>query len=207
MNREQSAFLLGGVVLGLVAGLLLGLVFLQKPIGEPAARGTAEGAAEAPAGGAPPPSTGGMDPGAGGAAVMGEVMETLQRLKSDLEKNPEDVRALSQLGDMYFDAGKYEESRAFYERAVAVEPGNPRFMTALGLAELNLGQPKIALERYRTALDLSPDYWQAAAYAVIAAIELQDRNTADASLARLRALHPDFEHMKELEARVAQMGG
>src|SRR5262245_26679095 len=107
MNREQSAFLLGGVVLGLVAGLLLGLLILQKPVGEPAARGTDEGAPSASAAGAPPPSTGGMDPGAGGAAVMGEVMQTLQRLKSDLEKNPNDVRALSQLGDMYFDAGKF----------------------------------------------------------------------------------------------------
>src|SRR5262245_48471298 len=130
MNREQSAFLLGGIVLGLVAGLLLGLLILQKPIGEPA-RGTEEGGAPQATGGAPPPSTGGMDPGAGGAAVMGEVMETLQRLRSDIEKNPNDVNALSQLGDMYFDAGKYEESRSFYARAVAVQPKDPRLLTAL----------------------------------------------------------------------------
>jgi hypothetical protein len=223
VNREQSAFLLGGVVLGLIAGLLIGLVILREPVAAPAlaggapgmdsatggemppagARGTTEGGS----GSAPAPATGGMDPGATGAAVMGEVMQTLQNLKSTVEKNPNDLQALTQLGDMYFDAGKYEESRGWYERAASVNPKDPQLVTALGLTELNLGKPQVALERCRQALAIDPKFWPAAAYSVIAAVEMGDKTTARSSLDSLRTLNPGFEHMADFEQRVAAMGG
>src|SRR6185503_7900179 len=107
--------------------------------------------------------------------------------------------------DMYFDAGKYEESRAWYERAASVNPKDPQIVTARGRTELNLGKPQLALERCRQALAIDPKFWPAAAYSVIAAVDMGARTTARSSLASLRTPNPGFEHMPDFQQRVAAM--
>jgi len=211
VNREQSAFLLGGVVLGLVLGLVIGLIVMREPVSEPGAApagamGASRGTGAAPEGGLPQAAPGGMDPGAKGEAMMGQVQQALQNLKAAVERNPDDLSSLTQLGDMYFDAGMYQEARGYYERATQVNPKDPQLFAAAALAELNLGNPKGALDRCGQALAVDATFWPAVAYSVIAAVEMGDKATAAHLLDRLNTLNPGFEHMQEFQQRVASMG-
>lgn len=205
MNREQSAFLLGGMVFGLVAGLLLGFVmFRPGVIASPPPAGMASGGTRQ-GGATMAPSTGGMDPGASGTAMMNTVMEQIAALKESIEKNPNDGEALARLGDMYFDAGKFTEAKEYYARAAALSPHDPELRSVVGLCDLNMGQPATALESYREALRHDPDFWPAVAYSVVAATELGDLPTAEEMLARLKTLNPSFELLGDFEARVATL--
>jgi hypothetical protein len=210
MNREQSAFLLGGVVFGIVTGLILGFVFFKPGvIGDPpvnlqggAPVSASEGMAAQQGGGGAAPATGGMDPG----ATMGKVMQEVQNLKSVLDKDPNNLDALVRLGDMYFEVGKYDESQKFYSKAVSLDPRNPEVHTALALCLLNMGQAAQSLKECQSAMTLKPDYWPAVAYSIIAAVQVGDRAVATESLARLKQLNPSFDHMKDFEDQVAKMG-
>ena len=218
MNREQGAFLLGGIVFGLVTGLLLGFVFfkpgvLAVPPASPSIAGSLAGTPgslpEGEGSPGPAPSTGGMDPGmaAGpaGMAAMGKVLQEISRLKEAIAKDPKNFEALMQLGELYTSAGKYEQSRQYYQQAVEVNPHDAEAWTSLGLCLLNLRQPKEALEKCREAMRHDPKFWPAAAYSVVAALELGVAASAEQSLGQLRALNPSFEHLKEFEDRVGRM--
>src|SRR4051794_17752256 len=96
MKRDTWVFTICGFVLGLVIGsFLIGPHLASAPRGP--SGGVAKGADPAPAG-APP------------MAQMNAVREQLAALKQTLEKNPNDVAALTQLGTMYMDAAKYPQA-------------------------------------------------------------------------------------------------
>jgi tetratricopeptide (TPR) repeat protein len=202
MNREQGAFLLGGLVFGLVAGLLLGFVFFK-----PGVFGTPPGhppmSASAPSRGTAGPATGDMDPG--GAGSMGNIMDEIAQLKEQVARDPKDFTALTRLGDIYLGVSKFDEARGFFEQAVAANPHDSEALTSLGICYLQLDQPERALELCREASRHSPDFWPAALYTVVASLELGDAGAAEEGLGKLKALNPSFEHLADLEASVARM--
>jgi cytochrome c-type biogenesis protein CcmH/NrfG len=50
------------------------------------------------------------------------------------ERNPADADTRVQLGDLYFDAERYEDARKWYEAALKVDPRNVNASTDLGIA-------------------------------------------------------------------------
>lgn len=219
MNREQASFLLGGIVFGLVAGLLMGFaMFKPGAFGLPGSGGTAvaaerntagmdPGARGTAPGGAPAGSMseGHPDVDAGSGAPMESVMQQIGELKAKVEKNPRDFEALTELGGMYLQVSMFDKAASYYERAVAANPHSAEALSALAVCYVNMGRPADALARCQEALRHDETFWPAAVYAVAAAIDLGDAQSAEANLATLRKLNPGFEHLKEFESRVAQM--
>src|SRR5262245_9878516 len=117
--------ILGGVAFGLAAGLLLGsCVFEGGPNHAATAPGAARAAAAEPAegmpsgGGAVAAAPGGMDPGGG---AMESVFARVANLKKALAANPSDRGALIELGNLYYDANKFDQAASYYEKAVALD--------------------------------------------------------------------------------------
>ena len=101
----------GGVAFGLVSGLLLGsCVFEAGPNHRARGRGSraagiaADGPRRRPQAA---PTPGGMDPGAN---VMATVFAKVGELKNAIEKNPQDRASLIELGNLYYDSGKYDQA-------------------------------------------------------------------------------------------------
>ncbi len=69
------------------------------------------------------PQNGGAVPGGGGPPAP--VMQMLTDLKNRVAKNPRDIAALVQLGNLYFDAQKFDQSAGYYKSALALDPTNP----------------------------------------------------------------------------------
>ena len=86
-----------GILLGLLAGWIIGSHHTVAPRGEPA---PAERASAAPA--------------QQQAPALDEALAT--RLKSTAESNPRDADTRVQLGDLYFDSGRFEEAAQWYQR-------------------------------------------------------------------------------------------
>jgi cytochrome c-type biogenesis protein CcmH/NrfG len=68
------------------------------------------------------------------------VVAQLQTLRARIAAHPNDDVALTQLGDMYLAANKFEEAIPFYRRALRVNPHNVAAATGLAQAQAALQQ-------------------------------------------------------------------
>ena len=82
--------------------------------------------------------------------------EEIKLLKTALEKDPNNLQALIDLGDAYFDTDRYQEAIDVYSKALAIDPKNPDVRTDLGIMYRKLGQFDKALEAFRQAAQDNP---------------------------------------------------
>jgi len=68
------------------------------------------------------------------------VMEQVQTLKARVAAHPKDDVALTQLGDLYLAANKFQEAIPLYKRALAANPRNVAAQTGLAQAQEDLRQ-------------------------------------------------------------------
>lgn len=68
------------------------------------------------------------------------VVAQLQTLRARIAAHPNDDVALTQLGDMYLAANKFEAAIPFYRRALRVNPHNVAAQTGLAQAQAALRQ-------------------------------------------------------------------
>ena len=142
MKSESIAFGIAGVIFGLIAGWVIGVQ--QATTRAPAA--AAAQAAAAPAGNA----------GGTRAAVLDETRA--QALKSVAQREPSNPAPRSQLGNMYFDAERYDEAITWYSEAVKLAPKDPNLSTDLGVSYYYTNQPDKALEQFAHSLQLDPKH-------------------------------------------------
>lgn len=81
------------------------------------------------------------------------IMPAMQRIAED----PEDIDALKDLGDLYFDAGDYRTAAQWHARAVEVDPKDVEALLALGAAQFNGGDAASAKANWKQVVDLDPN--------------------------------------------------
>jgi len=85
--------------------------------------------------------SGGNGVGGGSAAVVSgatppaPIQRLLTELKTRVARNPRDVAALTGLGDLYAAAGKFDQAKPYYRRALAVDPANEAARSGLARSE------------------------------------------------------------------------
>ena len=78
-----------------------------------------------------------------------------------LKADEQNVRAMQLLAQGYYLQGKYELCRLVLENARAVDPNDPVTHNALGTVLLKLKQRSAAVESFKTAASLRPDFAEA----------------------------------------------
>lgn len=188
----------GGIAFGLVSGLLLGSCVFEAGPNHRAAGGGAPSAASEMAQEAPPaaPTPGGMDPGAN---VMATVFAKIGELKSTIEKNPQDRPSLIELGNLYYDAGKYDQAAPLYERALAIDRKDPNLLTDAGNSYFLLGDTTRAQPLFEEAQKGFPQHWQSAASLFFLAATTKNAPLAESALARVKSLNPAFDKLPQMQ--------
>ncbi|MCS6798402.1 MAG: tetratricopeptide repeat protein, partial [Myxococcota bacterium] len=100
-------------------------------------------------------------------------------------------------GRVHFQAGRFREAAAAYERAVAIDPNNAAAFAGLGASRLRLQEWPAARGAYEMAVRLQPDnasHWAALARAQA---ETGDRQAAIASLQRALRIDPNHAQARE----------
>lgn len=82
----------------------------------------------------------------------------LEETKAALEKDPNDLKALTDLANMYYDSGQYSKAIEFYERATKVAPNDINILTDLGTSYFNTEQNEKAIEMYKKAIEKDPKH-------------------------------------------------
>jgi predicted O-linked N-acetylglucosamine transferase (SPINDLY family) len=89
---------------------------------------------------------------------LGQADEAERTLRRLVELDPADGDGLFQLGELLLEAGRFSEAGRVLERAFAVSPRNALIGCYLGIARVRGGEPQRALEAFRQALEVEPDY-------------------------------------------------
>jgi tetratricopeptide (TPR) repeat protein len=149
MKSDAIAFGIAGVLFGLIAGWVIGS---QQAIVSPGSLTTGPPVAQqqAPAAGQ---ANGG---GTTRAAILDEAQ--VNALKSVASREPSNATPRVQLGNLYFDAERYEDAIKWYEDAVKLSPRDVNLSTDLGVSYYYLNQADRALEQFSRSLTIDPKH-------------------------------------------------
>jgi cytochrome c-type biogenesis protein CcmH/NrfG len=155
MKPESIVFAVAGAFFGLIVGWVLGT---QQPavgrtiaapvaVAQPAQGGATQGAAAQGQGTMPPAQP---------PRPLDEAQA--QSLQAAAEKSPRDPQLRVQLGNMYFDAERYQDAAKWYAEAFALDPKDANVSTDLGVSYYYLNQPDRALQQFEQSLAINPKH-------------------------------------------------
>jgi len=87
-----------------------------------------------------------------------EVASQIQTLKEIVKKDPKNLPAWVELGNLYFDTDQPKEAIDAYSRYLAVKPDNADVRTDMGIMYRKLGQFDKAIEEFRKAAQSDPKH-------------------------------------------------
>ena len=143
MKSDSVAFGVAGIAFGLIAGWIIGTQQASR------SASAAPVQAAAPAAAAPASSN-------TRAAIVDDAKVTA--LKSVAEKEPTNAKPRVELGNLYFDAERYDDAIAWYEQAVKLAPNDVNLSTDLGVCYYYTNQADKALARFEASLKLDPKH-------------------------------------------------
>jgi len=142
MKSDAIAFGVAGIAFGLIAGWIIGTQQAKAPA--PAVAQTAP----APAASSASSTT--------RAAIVDDAK--VSALKSVAEREPANARPRIDLGNLYFDAERYDDAITWYEQAVKLTPNDENLSTDLGVCYYYTNQPDKALARFDASLKINPKH-------------------------------------------------
>jgi tetratricopeptide (TPR) repeat protein len=98
---------------------------------------------------------------AGFHRAEGRLYQAIEEYNRVLALDPNFGWAMNELGYMYTDIGDYERAAEYFERYEAVSPGDANPVDSMGELCFRMGRLDEAIDRYRQALDLKPDFYYA----------------------------------------------
>ncbi len=140
MKSDSIAFGVAGIAFGLIAGWIIGTQ--QAKPAQPQ-----QTAASAPA-------SASSESSSTRAAIVDDAK--VNALKSVAEKEPNNAKPRIDLGNLYFDAERYDDAITWYEQAVKLAPGDANLSTDLGVCYYYTNQPDKALARFDASLKIDP---------------------------------------------------
>ena len=112
--------------------------------------------------------------------------------ESALENNPEDVESRVALGNLYFDAHRFDQAIPWYEQALAVAPNNVDVSTDLGVSYYYMQQPGRAVAQFERSLDADPMHVKTHLnLGIVKSFGLQDLDGALTAWERVIEIAPD----------------
>lgn len=112
-----------------------------------------------PQGAAPIPTAVGA-PGASapvGQSIDQKLQQQVIALQDQVQKDPKNVKALTELGDLLFDMQQYARAADTYNSALDLAPNDANVRTDLALSYFYQGMTKTAIKEFRQAIQTDPN--------------------------------------------------
>jgi len=171
MNRESLVFAISGMMFGLLVGWILG----TQQAAAPAATAGAP-VAQAQGTQTPPP----ID------------VQRANDLERQANAEPANATVRVDLGNLYFDAERYDLAASWYEAALKIDPKNADASTDLGVSYYSSNQVDKALAQFEHSLSIDPAHTKTMLNkGIVLAFGKQDLAAAKLVWERLVSMAPD----------------
>ena len=87
-----------------------------------------------------------------------EVASKIETLKEIVKKDPKNLSAWVELGNLYYDANQPKEAIETYSQYLAITPDNADVRTDMAIMYRNLGEMDLALEQFQKAAQSDPKH-------------------------------------------------
>jgi cytochrome c-type biogenesis protein CcmH/NrfG len=159
----------------LIIGFLSGIVFSVYKA--PAGAGTgkvAAGQQEAQAG-----------------KLSAEQAQQMLQLELEVQKNPQNTEAWTNLGHLYFDSDQADKAITAYNKSLALAPNNPDVLTDLGVMYRRAGNPQQAIVSFDKAIQANAKHETARFNkGIVLLYDLKDQPGAIAAWQGLVSINP-----------------
>ena len=171
MNRESVVFAISGAMFGLLVGWILG----TQQATTPAATAGAP-AAQLPPSQTPPP----LD------------VQRAAELERQANAQPANASVRIELGNLYFDAERYDLAISWYEAALKINPREVNASTDLGVSYYSSNQVDKALAQFEHSLSIDPAHTKTLLNkGIVLAFGKQDLDAASRAWEHLVAVAPN----------------
>ena len=175
MRTESIAYAIAGVLFGLIAGWIMGTQ--QAALSETDRAAPTQEAARS----AEPAPT---------APVLDQAKVTAFKSAADRDETSAAPRV--QLGNLYFDAEKYDQAIEWYSAALKLAPKDVNVSTDLGVSYYYTNQPDKALAQFDVSLELDPTHIKTLLnVGIVKAFGKQDLAGAEKAWQQAITLSPD----------------
>src|SRR5688572_29231374 len=187
MKLESVIYAISGVFFGLIAGWIIGSQHAAM-----APRPSAPVTEAAPA----PPSNSASVPGTPAPAILNEAQ--VQALRNVVDRDPKNAVARAQLGNLYYDAGRYTDAIKWYSESIGLNPKDVSVSTDLGVSYYYNNQPDLAIKQLEHSLQVDPNHTKALLnLGVVRAFGKQDLKGATEVWRRLVEIAPESQEGRQ----------
>ncbi len=141
MSRDSLIFGIAGVFFGILVGWIIG---------------SQQGTAARQAAAVPQPAAAPSAPPEGQRTAAPLDESRAANLRQTAEREPRDARVRAELGNVYFDAERFQDASRWYEESLKIDPNNVNASTDLGISYYYMNQPDRALAQFDRSLALDP---------------------------------------------------
>ena len=131
-----------------------------------------------------------------------EVLEQLSGLMQQVEHNPEDRKSLVELGNSFYDMGRFDAAVQWYERALELDSSDINVLTDLGTSYLYTGDSEAALKQFSRSLEIDPNHSQTLQNMGVAYFSSGKYEEAVTVWERLITAHPDYQRAAEIKEQI-----
>jgi tetratricopeptide (TPR) repeat protein len=135
-----------------------------------------------------------INPSSPGQSVSTDQSGRMFALERELENNPNNLSAWLELGNLYFDAGKFQDAIQAYSKYLSLNPNNANVWTDLGVMYRRSGNPAEAISSFEKAIELEPRHEQAHFNkGIVQFYDLGNRDAAIQTWQELIQINPNFQ--------------
>jgi cytochrome c-type biogenesis protein CcmH/NrfG len=135
-----------------------------------------------------------------------ELASQIRTLKEIVKKDPKNLPAWVELGNLYFDSNRAEEAIEAYRQYLAIKPDNPDVRTDMGIMYRRLGQFDRALEEFRKAAQSDPKHANSRYnIGIVLLHDKQDIKGAITAWEEYLKVDPNSERAQRIRAQIDKM--
>ncbi len=132
--------------------------------------------------------------------------DRLAEIHRGLERDPENPKLLTALGNARYDREEWDEAIRAYEKARRKAPGEANLLSDLGAAYRNRGEFRRAVEFFERARASDSSHWQSLLnLALIHAFDIRDAARAQRYLDELKQRYPEIPQLDRIQGKVSSL--
>ncbi|HUO77163.1 MAG TPA: tetratricopeptide repeat protein [Thermodesulfovibrionales bacterium] len=138
-------------------------------------------------------------------SLPGKTLEEEKLLRDVLSKDPKNLNAWLQLGNIMMDSARFNEAVDAYAKALELDPKNVDVRVDMGTCLRNSGKPDLAIKEYKKAIEINPNHVYAHINMGVVLSDKKEYKAAVSELEKGLSLNPNLPNAQAIRQEIERM--